>query len=159
MAKIKSSSSQPTVNQYLGDLEAKLEKIFVGKAPALSDNVKEIIVKISPYLAVVSMVLLLPLLLGLFGISTFLMPFAALGGIHMSLTYLVYLVFSIAMIVLELMAIPGLFKRQESAWRLIFYSTLLSLVDQIFSFNLGGLIIGGAISLYFLFQVKSKYTK
>jgi predicted membrane protein len=63
------------------------------------------------------------------------------------------------MIVLQLMAIPGLFKRQEKAWRLMFYSSVLSLVQQLFSFNLGGMVIGAIISFYFLFQVKSKYTK
>jgi len=63
------------------------------------------------------------------------------------------------MIVLELIALPGLFKRKESAWRLMFYSTLLSLVQQLFRFDIVGLAIGGAIGFYILFQVKSKYSK
>ena len=77
----------------------------------------------------------------------------------MGFSYTLGLVFSLGQIILELFAIPGLFKRQAKAWRLMFYSSLIYLVGQLISFNLGSVILGGAISFYFLFQVKSKYTK
>jgi hypothetical protein len=41
----------------------------------------------------------------------------------------------------------------------MFYSILLSLIQQLLRLDLFGVVIGGAISFYFLFQVKSKYTK
>ena len=153
-------STQNTLTSSLKSLESEIEKLVMNpKVPGLPDNIKELIVKLSPWFALISMVMLLPLILAAFGISALALPFSYLGGLHMGFSYTLGLVFAFGMIVLELMAIPGLFKRQESAWRLMFYSTLLSLVQQLFNFNLGGLVIGGAISLYLLFQVKSKYTK
>lgn len=154
------AKSQKSMTESLSVLENEIEKVVLSdKIPGLPDNVKEIIVKIAPWFAAISMLMLLPLILAAFGISAVAMPFSYLGGLRMGFGYTLSLVFSFGMIVLELMALPGLFKRKLSAWRLMYYSTLLSLVQQLFSFDLGGLIIGGAISFYFLFQVKSKYNK
>ncbi len=154
-----SKSTQPTVTDLLKTAETELDKIFVGKVPALPDNIKEFIVKLSPWLALISMVLMLPLILAVFGLGAVMMPFSYLGGMRAGFGYTFGLVFTLGMIILELMAIPGLFKRQEKAWRLVFYSVLLSLIQQLLRFDLLGLVISGAISFYFLFQVKSKYTK
>lgn len=149
-----------TVTSTLNMLETELGKVFSNKKiPALPENVKEVLVKLSPWFATISMLMLLPLILAAFGLSAIALPFSYLGGLHMGFSYTLGLVFSFGMIVLELMAIPGLFKREQKAWRLMFYSTLLSLVQQLLRFDLGGLVIGGAISFYFLFQLKSKYTK
>lgn len=153
-------STQTTIADSLNTLEMEIEKIVLNKkVPGLSDNTKELIVKISPWFAAISMLMLLPIILAAFGISAIALPFSYLGGLHMGFSYTLGLVFSFGMIVLELMALPGLFKRQEKAWRLMFYSTLLSLVQQLLRFDVVGLVIGAVISFYFLFQVKSKYTK
>lgn len=152
--------SQTTLTGTLSQLEEEIEKLVLDKRiPALSDNLKELLVKLAPWLIAISMLALLPLILVALGISAVAMPFSYLGGMNAGFSYTLSLVFTFGMIALELMALPGLFKREVRAWRLVFYSTLLSLVQQLFSFNLGGLVIGGAISLYLLFQVKSKYTK
>ena len=152
--------SQSTMTGTLSMLESEIEKVVLNKkVPALPDNIKELLVKIAPWLIAISMLMLLPLILVALGISAVAMPFSYLGGMNAGFSYTLSLVFTFGMIVLELMALPGLFKREMRAWRLVFYSTLLSLVQQLVSFNLGGLVIGGAISFYFLFQVKSKYSK
>ncbi|EKD79792.1 MAG: hypothetical protein ACD_40C00296G0002 [uncultured bacterium] len=153
------AQSQPTLTSYLTKLDSELEKIFVGKVPALPENVKETLVKIAPYLALISMLMLAPLILAAFGLGAAFLPFSYLGGLHVGFSYTLGLVFSLGQIILELFAISGLFKRQAKAWRLMFYSSLIYLVGQLISFNLGSVILGGAISFYFLFQVKSKYTK
>lgn len=151
---------QTTITDALKTLEVEIEKIVLSKSiPGLPDNVKELIVKLSPWFAVISMIMLAPIILAAFGLSAIALPFSDLGGMHYGFGYTIGLIFSFGMIVLQLMAIPGLFKRQEKAWRLMFYSSVLSLVQQLFSFNLGGMVIGAIISFYFLFQVKSKYTK
>ena len=153
-------STQNTISDSLKTLELEIEKIVLNKKiPGLSDNSKEIIVKISPWFAAISMLLLLPILLAAFGISAIALPFSYLGGLNMGFSYTLGLVFSFGMVVLQLMALPGLFKRQERAWRLMFYATLLSLVQQLLRFDVVGLVLGAVISFYFLFQVKSKYTK
>jgi hypothetical protein len=156
----KAQTSQNSLTDTLKSLEVEIEKVALNKSlPALPDSAKELLVKLAPWLTLISMIVLLPVILAAFGLSAIALPFSYLGGLHMGFSYTVGLIFSFGMIVLELMAIPGLFKREQKAWRLVFYSVLLSLVQQLLNFNLGGLIIGGAISLYILFQVKSKYTK
>lgn len=153
-------STQNSLTDTLKSLEVEIEKVALSKSlPGLPDSAKELLVKVAPWLAVISMIVLFPIILAAFGLSAVALPFSYLGGLHMGFSYTIGLIFAFGMIVLELMAIPGLFKRQERAWRLMFYSTLLSLVQQLINFNLGGLVIGGAISLYLLFQVKSKYSK
>jgi hypothetical protein len=152
--------TQNTITDTLKTLESEIEKVASNKSiPALPENIKELIVKLAPWFAVISMIMLFPLILAAFGISAIAMPFSYLGGLHMGFSYTIGLIFSFGLIILELIAIPALFKRQEKGWRLMFYSALLTLVQQLVNFNLVGLIIGGAISFYFLFQVKSKYTK
>lgn len=152
--------SNNTIEGSLKSLEAQIEKVVLAKnIPSLSDKTKELIVKISPWLTLVSLILMLPLILAAFGISAMIMPFSYLGGIQSGLGYTLSMVFIFGMLILEVMALPGLFRREIRSWRLVFYSVLLSLVQQLLDFNLGGLILGGAISFYILFQVKSKYTK
>lgn len=154
------AKGQTTITDTLKTAEVEIEKVVLSKnIPGLPDNVKEIIVKLSPWLVLISMIMLLPLILAAFGLSAIGLPFSYLGGIRMGFGYTIGLVFTFGVIALELMAIPGLFKRQEKAWRLVFYSVILSLVQQLFRLDLVGLVVGGAISFYFLFQVKSKYTK
>lgn len=149
-----------TINGSLRMLEAEIEKVVLSKkVPSLPDNVKEIIVKLSPWFAVLGVIVVAPLLLAALGLSAVAYPFAYMGGARLGFSYGLGLIFSVGILIIDVMAIPGLFKRSQSAWRLMFYSGLLSLLQNLLSFNLGSLILGGAISMYFLFQVKSKYTK
>jgi hypothetical protein len=153
-------AKQKSFTEILNTLEAEIEKVAMNKSiPALPENAKELIVKIAPWLAAVSMVMLLPIILAAFGISALALPFSYLGGMGMGFGYTLSMIFSFGMIALELMALPGLFKRKESAWRLMFYSIVLSLIQQLLRFDIAGLVIGGAIGFYILFQVKSKYNK
>ena len=141
-------TKQTTLTDTLKTLESEIEKLALHKSlPALPDNIKELIVKLSPWFATISMIMLLPLVLVALGISAVALPFSYLGGLHTGFSSTLGLVFAFGMIVLELMALPGLFKRQEKAWRLMFYSTLLSLVQQLVSFNLGGVVM---VSHFFL---------
>lgn len=149
-------TSPKPLSQNISQLESQLEDIFVKKVPALPENIKEIIVKISPYLAVVGVILGLPAVLTILGLGAIAAPFAVLGG-YSSFTGLISVIFAGIIIVLEILAIPGLFSRSIKAWRFLYYSVLVSAVSNLISLNLGGLIIGTAISFYFLFQVKSYY--
>jgi branched-subunit amino acid transport protein len=63
----------------------------------------------------------------------------------------------VPVIILEIMAIPGLFKRKMMAWKYIYWSQLIMFVSGILQFNFIGAIIGAIIGFYFLFQVRSMY--
>jgi len=147
-------------NQKAGKgLEAILEEYLVKKAPfALPKEVKEFIVKISPYAAIILAVLALPAILAAIGISTFLAPFAIMGAYNWGFNAIISLAVSAIVIVMEIMAIPGLFKRTKGGWRMLFYASIVSLIGSILSISgiIGG-IIGAIIGWYFLFQVKDMY--
>lgn len=139
-------------------LEGTLETYLVDKAPfTIPSEWKELIVKFAPWISVVMMIVTLPAVLAVLGLGAAVMPFSYLGGMKFGFSYTVGFLFSIVMLVLEALAIPGLFKRSEKGWRLVFYASLLGAVENLLTFNLGGLVIGGLISMYILFQVKSYY--
>lgn len=142
----------------LGKLEEILDLYLVKKAPfSLPDNVKEIIVRFAPWIALIVLIVSLPAVLVLFGLGTILMPFSYLGGVHAGAGYTLSLIVLAVSLVIEAIAIPGLMKKQKNGWYLIYYSTLINAVYNLISFNLGGLIIGTLLSLYVLFQIKSYY--
>ena len=146
-----------------GKLEVILEEYLVEKAPfQLPKNVKEIIVKFAPYLAIIGVVMGIPGVLALLGAGTILAPLGLVGGMmtgrpFLGFGYIVSVVFLGVMILLEGLAIPGLFSRSKKAWTYLYWSALVGVLQNIIGFNVGGLVIGGLISMYFLFQVKEYY--
>lgn len=145
-----------------GKLEDVLEEYLGKRAPQLPKQWKEIIVKFAPYMAIVGVVLGIPGFLALLGVGTVLAPLGFLGGMmtgrpFMGFSFVINVIFFGVMIVLEGLAVPGLFSRSKKAWTFLYWSALVGVVQNIVSFNVGGLIIGGLLSMYFLFQVKEYY--
>jgi len=114
-------------------------------------------VKFGPWITLILMIMAAPIILGALGLGTILMPLGFLGGLGSGLNYSLSMIFTAVILVMELIALPGLFKRLKSAWNIMFYVTLIQAVHSLISFNLGGLIIGTLLSLYILFQIKSYY--
>lgn len=142
----------------VGQLEALLDEYMVKKAPfAIPQGGREFIVTVSPYLVIVMAILAVPALLAALGMSTVLAPVAMMGGSTWGASVILSLVFSAAAVVVEVMAVPGLFKRTRAGWRLVFYATIISAVGSLVTFNIIGGIIGAIIGWYILFQVKSLY--
>jgi len=138
-------------NQPPKDLIGFLDYYLVTKAPfQLPDSLKEIIVKFGPWIAVILLVLSLPALLVVLGVSTAFMPYAIGFGILWALAFCLHLV-------LMGLALPGLFARKMSGWTLMFYAQVVSIVASLLSHAFIGAIIFGLISFYILFQVRSKY--
>lgn len=142
---------------FLAELENLCDEYFGKKAPSLPENAKEAIVKFGPWIALILLVISAPAILGLLGLGAALSPFAYLGNFSAGIGYTVSIVFTVVIMVLEIIALPGLFKRAKSGWNMMFYVTLLQAVDSLVSVNIGGLIIGTLLSLYVLFQIKSYY--
>lgn len=145
-----------------GKLEVTLDEYLGKKAPQLPGSWKEIIVKFAPYLAILGVVMGVPGILALLGAGTILAPLGLVGGMMtgrplLGFGYIVSIVFLGIMILLEGLAIPGLFSKSKKAWTYLYWSALVGVVQNIISFNVGGLVIGGLISMYFLFQVKEYY--
>lgn len=152
------SDTKAQVIGLVAQLEAHLDLYMVQKAPfALPAEAKDLIVKISPYLVIIVAVFAIPALLAALGLSAVLAPVAALGGHVWGLGAILSLVVAIATLGLELMAVPGLFKRTKGAWRLVFYASIVSLIGSLVSFNIVGGLVGALIGWYILFQVKDRY--
>jgi len=143
--------------KMLVDLEEKLNLYFGEKAPQLPNSVREFIVKVGPYLALIGIVFGLPAIIVSIGIGAMLAPWIFMGKAASGFHFSFWSLFSLAVVVLEIMAIPGLFKRRKQAWNLMFYSSLIGAVSELLSFSLGNLIIGTIITWYFLFQIRSYY--
>lgn len=141
----------------LGGLEETLDLYFGKKAPALPPGIKEFLVSIAPWIVLISVVISLPAVLALIGISSFMMPVAYMAYAGGGTMWMVSAAFLAVTIVLEALAIPGLFKRRKQGWNLVFYSALLTVVYNAVSLNLIGGIVGALISFYLLFQLRSHY--
>ena len=156
-----SDTKAPNYKGMFGKLETILDEYLGQKAPTLPDNIKDIVVSFAPYLAILGIVISLPSILAVLGVGAFLTPFSAFMGTSYMLSYgfgyYVGIVGLIISAVLEALAIQGLFKRSMGAWRLMYYSALVSFVVSILQGGFVGAIIGGLIGMYILFQVKPKY--
>ena len=141
----------------LVQLENKLAEFFIKKLPALPEKVKEIIVKYGPYVITLMLVYSILATLAVVGISMAATPFLFLNGLKGGFILLIIALLGILIVVLEIMAIKGLFTRQMKSWKLLFYISLIQALCTLLRLDLGGLIIGTGISWYILFQVRSYY--
>ncbi len=141
------------------DLIVVTEKWFA-KAPHLPPNIREVLVKIAPILALVFGVLgVLGSLAGL-GILTFLAPFAAMGGAYGMSYYGTGMVAALVWLVssaLMLAAFPNLRSRKTQGWNLLFWSEVINLAGSLIALNFVSGLIGALIGFYILFQIKSYY--
>ena len=157
----KTKADEADFGSMLGKLEVTLEEYFGKKAPQFPKEGKEIIVKFAPYLTILGVVIGVIGLLSMLGLGAFFMPLAAIGMMagqpFFSFNVILNLVFFGATLLLEGLAIPGLFARSKKAWTFMYWSALVGVVQNVVTFNVGGLIIGGLLSMYFLFQVKEYY--
>lgn len=132
-----------------------LQTWFYDKAPFhLPDGVREFIVKFGPWVLLVLLVLSVPTLFVLLGLGSLAMPFAGpayAGGFGIAA------IGSIGGMILTALALPGLFARKQAGWQWLLYSEFLSIATSLLLGNVFTAIIGGAISLYLIFQVRSYY--
>ena len=141
----------------LDELEGLLNEYFGIKAPQLPENVKEILVKFGPYITLAILFFSLPFILGVLGLGAVMSPFAMMGGARLGAGYMLGILVAVVSLVLEIVALPGLFKREIKSWRMLFWVSLVTAVGAIFRFDLGALVVGSIVSWYFLFQVRSYY--
>lgn len=139
------------VKGMLGQLEAWLGDVMIKKAPfQIPMGGKNFLAMVAPYLVILGIVFAIPATLLVLVLS----PFAILGGGGM---VIVSFLFSIAALVIEAIALPGLFKRTQSSWRLLFYASVVSVAGSVVSLQIVSAIIGAVIGWYIIFQVKEVY--
>ena len=144
----------------LNALESTLNLYFGKKAPALPKEIKELLVKLAPYLAILGVIIAIPgllLALGFGGIATMMAPFGGPKMIGYVPGMWLSLLLSVPLVILEIMAIPGLFKRKMIAWKYLCWAELIAVAASVIQLNIVGAIIGALIGFYLLFQVRSLY--
>jgi hypothetical protein len=136
-------------------LEKELLPLFTEKAPfQIPDEWQEVMVKYGPYI----LLILVPLSLLAIGIGAIATIFSAftlnfLGSISLLLTIL--------SMILNLVALPGLFSRSRSSgWTLLYYGFLLNTLASLVTLSIVGILsgaIGFLIGGFILFQIRGKY--
>jgi hypothetical protein len=151
-------ASTPQSGNFLKQMEDFFNTYLHKKVPFhLPPNVKEWIVKYSPWITLVVMLLALPVVLAAFSITAFFSPFMAAYGVVNHTWYLVSGLIALVALVMEAAALPGLFGRKLSGWHLVYYSVLVSAIGQIIGGEIISMIINVAISMYFLFEIREYY--
>jgi len=145
-------------------LEKFFEDLFTKKGLyQLPVGVKEWLVKWSPRLVIISVVLSVYSIIGALSMGAYLGKVGAVFGVSLGLRYYLGLAVFGAQTIVIAAAFPGLKSRHKSGWKMLYYSTLISLVYAVISsISLGGMIwsfLGSALGFYILFQVKSYYTE
>lgn len=151
----KSTSNQDFI-YYMGELEKNFQLYLVDKAPALPTNIKEVLVKIAPWIAIIGVVFAIPAILALFGLSALLLPFGMMGR-GFGLNHMIAVLLLAVAVVFEALSISGLMNRKAQGWRYAYYAVLVNALSNIVDFDIVGAVIGLLISMYLLFQVRSYY--
>lgn len=133
-----------------------LDYYLVQKAPfQIPAGAREWIVRYGPWITLVVLVISLPPLLFALGIGAIVAPFAGVGYAT-GFTYLTVVL--IVQLGLMLMALPGLFARKMSAWRLLYYSQLIGLASGLLQGSVVSPLVAALIGFYILFQVRTLYS-
>ena len=138
-------------------LESTFDLYFGKKAPSIPTGIKQFIVSVAPWVTLLGIAMGAIALLAILGITSMVLPVAFVGGLSVGFNYLAANVFSVITLIIQIMAVQGLFKRQKKAWNLIYYLVLINAVYLLVTFNIGGLIVSTLIGLYILFQIKEYY--
>lgn len=142
-----------SINEFI----KTLEKTFAN-APALPKEWKELLVNIAPWLSLIGGVLGILFVVQAISILNTLSSMMFFGGFYnMGIPSMVNLLLIAIACVFEIMAFSKLKRRTYIGWTYLFYAETLTLVGMLITLQLAGLIIGGLIGYYLLFQVKSYY--
>lgn len=137
-------------------LVVSVEKAYA-KLPPLPVGVKDFVVLVVPWLAIVFGVLGVLAALSAFGLSAVFSPFVAMGGgVGFATGLIAASIIGLIQSVLMVFAFPGLLKRKVNGWNLLFWSEVLAVLGAVISISLVGVVLA-LVWFYFLFQIKSYY--
>jgi hypothetical protein len=161
-------------------LEAMLDEWLVKKAPfQLPENARKGLVTALPWLTLLGGLLMLWAAWGLYSLITYVNPFVGLAN-ELNAAYglgytspvgfgpMVWVSLGLLAVeaVLFFIAFPALQAHKKSGWNILFWVTLLNVVQNLMSLigytsNFGAFLLsllGSVVGLYLLFQVRSYYT-
>ncbi len=137
-------------------LEKEIGGIFTN-FPAFPDNVKEILVKIAPYLCILGAIFGAIGLLAVVGLGGALSGLGAMSFGGSGFLYYISMAILAVMVFLYATAVKPLMNREKKGWDNLYYVEILSLITNLLSFSIVGFILSFVIGFWVLFQVKDKY--
>lgn len=146
--------------ETLKKLDTTLESVFVTKAPALPDDIQDVIVRYGPYLVIIGVLLGAASIVSMTGLRSLSMQYVGSHEymrMYEQISPLFTLSYALAL-VFQGLAIPGLLKKTKQGWTYLWYGTLVSIVSNLIQVNVAGLVIGALLGLYVLYQVKKHYS-
>lgn len=143
------------MNEILNRLDKIFSGLFIDSFPGFSKKTSELIVGVIPWLVLVLALLAIPGMLTVFGAGAVATPVALIFGRSVGWFWLSWVVGGVQL-VLEVVALPGLFRRQMRSWTLLYYSNLLGAAMSIVGLSVVGFLISMAI-MYVIYQIRSLY--
>lgn len=163
-SKSSTTSDEPKTMDF-EEISAELEKFFTKTLPAFPKGLKEFLVKFIPWINLIIMIFALPIIVVGFGLGAI---FSAIGfgfGGYAGFNPLGFIgaLISLAGVVLTVMALPGLFKRQYKGWQYSYWSVYVSAVASLINGSIATSIFAVVfilfVNFYVLFQIKEYYKK
>ncbi len=150
------------IKSAISDLEDTLESYLVDKAPfSIPSEWKDLIVGFLPWIVIAGTLAAAQGALSYLGWSSWGTQFGYGPGFRYGLmnpgNSIQLLIWGL-MAVLQALSIPGLFKKQERSWRLLYYVGLVNAVRSLLIFDVIGFAVGSLLTFYVLFQVKDYYS-
>lgn len=139
--------------------EKELEPIFTEKLPAFPENIKDILVMIAPWLAILEAIFGALAFLTLLGLGSFVSILSIGAGAYSSTWQMWVSIFAVgANAILGILAFKPLQNKEKKGWNYMYYSCLISVGSSLLTFNIVGALISAFIGFWILFQMKGRYT-
>jgi len=139
-------------NQIIGMVEE-----WYSKLPPIPKNWREVIVSITPWLALIFGIIGILIAIAGLGIVTVFSPLIAMGsGLGAAGNGILSMILAIVASALLLAAFPGTKANKMSGWTFLFWSGAVRILASVVDLSLAGVLVG-LIGFYFLFQIKSYY--
>lgn len=135
-----------------------LDEFMGSRAPIqIPGKLRFLMAKFGHWLVMGLMVLVLPGQLISLGMRAAMLPFASMAGSDSSLRLAFALAMLLFLIVILIMALPGLQGRKVVGWQLLMLANAINLVYGLLTGGIVGPILGALIGLYVLFQLRRHY--
>ncbi len=153
--------------KYYKEYNSKFDDFFKNNIPRFPDGLKKFLVTALPYLNILNILLLI--ILAFSYISVFNLVFFASFAQNLPLVgfiasfgivfWIVNLSLTILNLYLCIKAQSGLTKQNQEGYKYLKLSFWLSVLVNLFSLNIFGLIVGGFIGYWVLFEIKDFYSE
>lgn len=160
-----------SVRDKLRGIENGMNRMYVKNTPRIPRVYTNVLATFLPYIIALSVVPVICNMLVTFGVvrNPFVSLIAGIGGFisvfapdafgYIGRSAGVTFSLSIAWLLTVVASLPYLMNRRKRGWRLVFYATMITMLDAFLYLDLGTIVAHLFIVWYLLFQIKSLYRK